>query len=60
MLDPVLNIIFESIQAEMALREEKMQDAALHFRKAEFYSLKMQQYLFATHCLIEEADIFKS
>jgi tetratricopeptide (TPR) repeat protein len=59
-LDPVLNIVFESIQAELALREERMQDAALYFRKAEFYSLKMQQYLFATHCLIEEADIFKS
>ena len=37
-----------------------MQQAATHFRKTQFYSLKMQLYLFAGHCYIEEADIYKS
>jgi tetratricopeptide (TPR) repeat protein len=59
-LDPVLSIIFESLLAELALREERMAEAIPHFRKAEFYSLKMQQYLFASYCLLEEADIYKS
>ena len=37
-----------------------MHEAAIHFRKAQFYSLNMKQYLFAGHCFIEEADIYKS
>lgn len=52
-LDPVLNIIYEALQAELALREERMMDAALHFRKAEFYSLQARQYAFACYSLLE-------
>lgn len=51
-LDPVLNIIFQALQAEMALRDERMKDAAVHFRKAEFYSLKSRQYFFACYSLL--------
>lgn len=59
-LDPLLSIIFYSIQAELLLKEDCMAEAVINFEKAEFYSLKGQLFLFAIYCRTEEADLFKS
>ena len=58
-LDPILNVIFHSLIAELALKQEKTSETIIHLKKAEYYSLQQRNYLFAIYCMIEEADIFK-